>query len=262
MGFQGARDTPWSFRAPWPSLGAPRRVGAPPGSHVAPPTAPPPQHSAWMPSPAWGQAGPDPPLCPVSADEEAPDYGSGVRQSGTAKISFDDQHFEKVVVRPQMAPDGPPALRGLREGGGRRLPCRRPSCPRGRAPSPGGCLNLGALRPWAQGPPVPLREVVSAGPHRRGTGRPAVQGGPRVGAVGAMWATGGGAGQALKAAGRVSLRPAQAGGAVGGAERGVLAQVGGAEGGDRAEEGVLAGVGAELNPRDVSHLPFPLPRLT
>uniref|UniRef100_A0A8C9UWK6 plus-end-directed kinesin ATPase n=1 Tax=Spermophilus dauricus TaxID=99837 RepID=A0A8C9UWK6_SPEDA len=32
----------------------------------------------------------------ISADEEAPDYGSGVRQSGTAKISFDDQHFEKV----------------------------------------------------------------------------------------------------------------------------------------------------------------------
>ncbi|XP_051695288.1 kinesin-like protein KIF1A isoform X15 [Oryctolagus cuniculus] len=32
----------------------------------------------------------------ISADEEAPDYGSGVRQSGTAKISFDDQHFEKL----------------------------------------------------------------------------------------------------------------------------------------------------------------------
>lgn len=32
----------------------------------------------------------------VVADEEAPDYGSGVRQSGTAKISFDDQHFQKV----------------------------------------------------------------------------------------------------------------------------------------------------------------------
>ncbi|KAM9469260.1 kinesin-like protein KIF1A isoform 7-T7 [Clarias gariepinus] len=31
----------------------------------------------------------------VSADEEAPDYGSGVRQSGTAKISFEDQQFEK-----------------------------------------------------------------------------------------------------------------------------------------------------------------------
>ncbi|KAM9481944.1 kinesin-like protein KIF1A isoform 3-T3 [Clarias gariepinus] len=29
------------------------------------------------------------------ADEEAPDYGSGVRQSGTAKISFEDQQFEK-----------------------------------------------------------------------------------------------------------------------------------------------------------------------
>ncbi|XP_051482184.1 kinesin-like protein KIF1A isoform X23 [Apus apus] len=31
----------------------------------------------------------------ISADEEAPDYGSGVRQSGMAKISFDDQYFEK-----------------------------------------------------------------------------------------------------------------------------------------------------------------------
>uniref|UniRef100_A0A671WCH4 plus-end-directed kinesin ATPase n=1 Tax=Sparus aurata TaxID=8175 RepID=A0A671WCH4_SPAAU len=29
----------------------------------------------------------------ISADEEAPDYGSGVRQSGTAKISFEDKHF-------------------------------------------------------------------------------------------------------------------------------------------------------------------------
>ncbi|RXN01407.1 hypothetical protein EOD39_6902 [Acipenser ruthenus] len=32
----------------------------------------------------------------ISADEEAPDYGSGVRQSGTAKISFEDQQFEKA----------------------------------------------------------------------------------------------------------------------------------------------------------------------
>ncbi|XP_012734391.2 kinesin-like protein KIF1A isoform X2 [Fundulus heteroclitus] len=31
----------------------------------------------------------------ISADEEAPDYGSGVRQSGTAKISFEDHQFEK-----------------------------------------------------------------------------------------------------------------------------------------------------------------------
>lgn len=30
------------------------------------------------------------------ADEEAPDYGSGVRQSGTAKISFDDEYLKKV----------------------------------------------------------------------------------------------------------------------------------------------------------------------
>ncbi|XP_028308549.1 kinesin-like protein KIF1B isoform X13 [Gouania willdenowi] len=31
----------------------------------------------------------------IAADEEAPDYGSGVRQSGTAKISFDDEYFQK-----------------------------------------------------------------------------------------------------------------------------------------------------------------------
>ncbi|XP_041129436.1 kinesin-like protein KIF1B isoform X7 [Polyodon spathula] len=30
----------------------------------------------------------------IAADEEAPDYGSGVRQSGTAKISFDDEYFQ------------------------------------------------------------------------------------------------------------------------------------------------------------------------
>lgn len=36
--------------------------------------------------------------CPFSlADEEAPDYGSGVRQSGTAKISFDNEYFKKVT---------------------------------------------------------------------------------------------------------------------------------------------------------------------
>ncbi|XP_068190767.1 kinesin-like protein KIF1B isoform X4 [Antennarius striatus] len=31
----------------------------------------------------------------IAADEEAPDYGSGIRQSGTAKISFDDEYFKK-----------------------------------------------------------------------------------------------------------------------------------------------------------------------
>lgn len=30
------------------------------------------------------------------ADEEAPDYGSGIRQSGTAKISFDNEYFNQV----------------------------------------------------------------------------------------------------------------------------------------------------------------------
>ncbi|XP_037538187.1 kinesin-like protein KIF1A [Nematolebias whitei] len=38
----------------------------------------------------------------ISADEEAPDYGSGVRQSGTAKISFEDTQFEK----PESCPGG------------------------------------------------------------------------------------------------------------------------------------------------------------
>nr|XP_056721593.1 kinesin-like protein KIF1B isoform X1 [Euleptes europaea] len=32
----------------------------------------------------------------IAADEEAPDYGSGVRQSGTAKISFDNEYFNKT----------------------------------------------------------------------------------------------------------------------------------------------------------------------
>lgn len=35
-------------------------------------------------------------ICVFVADEEAPDYGSGVRQSGTAKISFDNEYFKKV----------------------------------------------------------------------------------------------------------------------------------------------------------------------
>lgn len=48
-------------------------------------------------------------VVPLTADEEAPDYGSGVRQSGTAKISFDDQHFEKVwAVRARLPRLGPP----------------------------------------------------------------------------------------------------------------------------------------------------------
>uniref|UniRef100_A0A8C3Q7S3 plus-end-directed kinesin ATPase n=1 Tax=Geospiza parvula TaxID=87175 RepID=A0A8C3Q7S3_GEOPR len=42
----------------------------------------------------------------ISADEEAPDYGSGVRQSGTAKISFDDQHFEKSCPAVGMSRSG------------------------------------------------------------------------------------------------------------------------------------------------------------
>uniref|UniRef100_A0A803VM04 plus-end-directed kinesin ATPase n=1 Tax=Ficedula albicollis TaxID=59894 RepID=A0A803VM04_FICAL len=42
----------------------------------------------------------------ISADEEAPDYGSGVRQSGMAKISFDDQHFEKSCPAVGMSRSG------------------------------------------------------------------------------------------------------------------------------------------------------------
>ncbi|XP_072442195.1 kinesin-like protein KIF1B isoform X21 [Chiloscyllium punctatum] len=34
----------------------------------------------------------------ITADEEAPDYGSGVRQSGTAKISFDDENYRESDV--------------------------------------------------------------------------------------------------------------------------------------------------------------------
>lgn len=39
-------------------------------------------------------------ICVFVADEEAPDYGSGVRQSGTAKISFDNEYFKKVQASP------------------------------------------------------------------------------------------------------------------------------------------------------------------
>ncbi|KAL6104551.1 kif1a [Pungitius sinensis] len=42
----------------------------------------------------------------ISADEEAPDYGSGVRQSGTAKISFEDKQFEKFQT--ESCPGGLP----------------------------------------------------------------------------------------------------------------------------------------------------------
>lgn len=37
--------------------------------------------------------------CLFVADEEAPDYGSGVRQSGTAKISFDDEYLKRVSLK-------------------------------------------------------------------------------------------------------------------------------------------------------------------
>ncbi|OXB83491.1 UNVERIFIED_CONTAM: hypothetical protein H355_006338 [Colinus virginianus] len=61
----------------------------------------------------------------ISADEEAPDYGSGVRQSGTAKISFDDQHFEKLwqlwqphfsMALPQFQSESCPAVGMSRSG--------------------------------------------------------------------------------------------------------------------------------------------------
>lgn len=92
---------------------------------------------------------------PVSADEEAPDYGSGVRQSGTAKISFDDQHFEKVPCKglhtvglwcshtfsthtPATQPEGPARQRG-------------PMCP--------------GPAPWALGPPGFFPVFPSPKPH-------------------------------------------------------------------------------------------------
>uniref|UniRef100_A0A8C4MSS7 plus-end-directed kinesin ATPase n=1 Tax=Equus asinus asinus TaxID=83772 RepID=A0A8C4MSS7_EQUAS len=34
----------------------------------------------------------------IAADEEAPDYGSGIRQSGTAKISFDNEYFNQSLL--------------------------------------------------------------------------------------------------------------------------------------------------------------------
>lgn len=170
------------------------------------------QRSAWMSSPAWGQAGPDPLLDPVSADEEAPDYGSGVRQSGTAKISFDDQHFEKVVVQPQTPPGRQPcAASGMGEDGfflagalpalGREAQAGT-SQPR-RLPEPRCSEALGP------GPPSPSQRGHHCWASQERHGASSSAGGPRVGAVGALWATGGGAGQTLKAVGGVSLHPAQ-----------------------------------------------------
>uniref|UniRef100_A0A669EZP9 plus-end-directed kinesin ATPase n=1 Tax=Oreochromis niloticus TaxID=8128 RepID=A0A669EZP9_ORENI len=49
----------------------------------------------------------------IAADEEAPDYGSGVRQSGTAKISFDDEYFKKVSPEKHLFCDGVITRSGL-----------------------------------------------------------------------------------------------------------------------------------------------------
>uniref|UniRef100_A0AAX7U9U8 plus-end-directed kinesin ATPase n=1 Tax=Astatotilapia calliptera TaxID=8154 RepID=A0AAX7U9U8_ASTCA len=49
----------------------------------------------------------------IAADEEAPDYGSGVRQSGTAKISFDDEYFKKVSPEQHLFCDGVITRSGL-----------------------------------------------------------------------------------------------------------------------------------------------------
>lgn len=82
---------------------------------------------------------------PVSADEEAPDYGSGVRQSGTARISFDDQHFEKVRTRVCLAtqhqrpPSSPIPGASCAEGPG--IPARLRTCPVGPGPSWGSFLS-------------------------------------------------------------------------------------------------------------------------
>lgn len=215
------------------------------------------QRSAWMSSPAWGQAGPDPLLDPVSADEEAPDYGSGVRQSGTAKISFDDQHFEKVVVQPQTPPGRQPcAASGMGEDGfflagalpalGREAQAGT-SQPR-RLPEPRCSEALGP------GPPSPSQRGHHCWASQERHGASSSAGGPRVGAVGALWATGGGGWPDPESS--WGSFPASCPGQPGSRVGSRVGSRGGAEG------GVLAGVGAKLNPRDVSHLPFPFPRLT
>lgn len=88
---------------------------------------------------------------PISADEEAPDYGSGVRQSGTAKISFDDQHFEKVLCGV-----GPATQRQL------TYLWPKPGCPRSCAPGPPLVSLARALRPpcpWLSDWPRPPGSV-------------------------------------------------------------------------------------------------------
>uniref|UniRef100_A0A8C5CF51 plus-end-directed kinesin ATPase n=1 Tax=Gadus morhua TaxID=8049 RepID=A0A8C5CF51_GADMO len=65
----------------------------------------------------------------IAADEEAPDYGSGVRQSGTAKISFDDEYFKKIDFPPMVMTRSGLSLEELRfvEGQGQSSePAERP----------------------------------------------------------------------------------------------------------------------------------------
>lgn len=93
-GGQRAQDDALILPEPVDGVGVPPKVGQSPSWFPCPPRTGQLCHSHRGAS--WALT-----TCsvPVSADEEAPDYGSGVRQSGTAKISFDDQHFEKVARR-------------------------------------------------------------------------------------------------------------------------------------------------------------------
>lgn len=93
-GGQCAQDSALILPEPVDGVGVPPKVGQSPSWFPCPPRTGQLCHSPRGAS--WALT-----ICsvPVSADEEAPDYGSGVRQSGTAKISFDDQHFEKVACR-------------------------------------------------------------------------------------------------------------------------------------------------------------------
>uniref|UniRef100_A0A673NGH2 plus-end-directed kinesin ATPase n=1 Tax=Sinocyclocheilus rhinocerous TaxID=307959 RepID=A0A673NGH2_9TELE len=83
----------------------------------------------------------------IAADEEAPDYGSGVRQSGTAKISFDNEYFKKSDFSSVVMTRSGLSLEELRivEGQGQSSEVITPSEEMNRINDMGEYLKLGNM---------------------------------------------------------------------------------------------------------------------
>uniref|UniRef100_A0A671TC08 plus-end-directed kinesin ATPase n=1 Tax=Sinocyclocheilus anshuiensis TaxID=1608454 RepID=A0A671TC08_9TELE len=83
----------------------------------------------------------------IAADEEAPDYGSGVRQSGTAKISFDNEYFKKSDFSSVVMTRSGLSLEELRivEGQGQSSEVITPSEEMNRINDMGECRCTGQL---------------------------------------------------------------------------------------------------------------------